>query len=191
MNQPPEFDLQDLSFLIVDSDQRSSWLTGTILRGLSVRQCKIAEGKDDGLHFLASKKPDILICEWKLGDSTGIDFVRSVRSSSFESYQRVPIIMMTAISELANVIEARDSGVNEFLAKPFSVGRLYGRVCSLILRPRTFIEGASFIGPDRRRHTNVKFRDVDRRTAEDSEWFHRPQRPGSGAGSADLSTQSG
>ena len=185
MKQQPELDLQELSFLVVDADQRSSRLTRTVLRGFSVRRYVFATNKNDGLQLMKANRPDVLIAEWKLTDETGIDLVREVRSSSFESFQRVPIIMLTAVSELANVIEARDAGVNEFLAKPFSVATLYGRICSLILRPRTFIETDGFIGPDRRRRTNVKFSGPDRRNADsNNEWFERPQQTGRGAGNA-------
>ncbi len=63
----------------------------------------------------------------------------------------LPIIMLTANSEPEYVVEARDRGVTEFLAKPFTVDSLYRRLVSVIARPRPFVNAEQYFGPDRRR----------------------------------------
>lgn len=59
--------------------------------------------------------------------------------------------MLTGHTEMHRVIEARDAGVHEFLAKPISAKGLYSRVKSIIERPRPFIRAGLYFGPDRRR----------------------------------------
>ncbi len=49
------------------------------------------------------------------------------------------------------MIEARDAGVNEFLAKPICAAGLYGKIRSVMERPRPFVHSDDFFGPDRRR----------------------------------------
>ena len=74
-----------------------------------------------------------------------------VRSGEDSPNPYVPIIMLTGHTELHRVCEARDAGVNEFLAKPISAKALYSRVASIIEFPRPFIRTKSYFGPCRRR----------------------------------------
>jgi DNA-binding response OmpR family regulator len=77
--------------------------------------------------------------------------VRLVRTGKDSPNPFVPIIMLTGHTEMHRVIEARDAGVHEFLAKPISAKGLYSRVKSIIERPRPFIRAGLYFGPDRRR----------------------------------------
>lgn len=63
----------------------------------------------------------------------------------------LPIVVVTAYTELQHVTRARDCGVNEYLAKPVSAKSIYARICSLVDNVRPFIRCAGFFGPDRRR----------------------------------------
>ena len=82
----------------------------------------------------------------------------------------VPIVMLTGHTELVKVIEARDSGVHEFLAKPISARSLYARIRIIIEKPREFIKTKSYFGPDRRRN-DAEYKGSVRRAAnlEESE----------------------
>lgn len=75
--------------------------------------------------------------------------------------------MLTGHTEANNVIEARDAGITEFLAKPISVTSLYKRICSIIEHPRTFIHCETFDGPDRRRREGDNFHGDERRHMTD------------------------
>jgi DNA-binding response OmpR family regulator len=59
--------------------------------------------------------------------------------------------MLSGYTEYRRVTEARDAGVNEFLAKPISAKALYQRFASIIDNPRPFIRTKHYFGPDRRR----------------------------------------
>lgn len=62
-----------------------------------------------------------------------------------------PIIFAASHTLVWHVTSARDAGITEYLAKPISARIIYSRLCSVIERPRTFIEADNFVGPDRRR----------------------------------------
>ena len=58
----------------------------------------------------------------------------------------------------ANTIKgARDVGVHEFLRKPFTSADLIKRVENVALKPRDWIEGISYVGPDRRRFNSGEY----------------------------------
>jgi DNA-binding response OmpR family regulator len=65
--------------------------------------------------------------------------------------RRSPVIMISAQATAASIIGARDSGVHEFLRKPFTIKDLVRRLEAVSARPRDWIEGIGYIGPDRRR----------------------------------------
>jgi DNA-binding response OmpR family regulator len=52
------------------------------------------------------------------------------------------------------VVEARDAGVTEFIAKPLSARTLLNRLNAVIYHPRAFVRTPSYFGPDRRRRAD-------------------------------------
>jgi two-component system chemotaxis response regulator CheY len=93
----------------------------------------------------------------------GIDFTRMVRTAPDSPNPFVPIIMLTAQSSMERVTQARDSGVNEFLAKPVTAKGLYSRIATVIERPRQFVRASEYFGPGRRRSVK-EFMGMDRRS---------------------------
>ena len=65
-----------------------------------------------------------------------------------------------------NVIKARNAGVTEFLAKPFSAKALYGRILNIVANPRPFIKSKHYFGPDRRRTKGTNYTGPERRTSD-------------------------
>ena len=61
------------------------------------------------------------------------------------------------------VTAARDSGVSEFLSKPFTVTGLLKRIEALIHSPRPFVKSETYFGPDRRRRDDPNYTGPDRR----------------------------
>jgi FixJ family two-component response regulator len=74
--------------------------------------------------------------------------------------------MLSGHSAAAKVAEARDAGVTEFLAKPFSVTMLAQKLQTVIERPRQFVHTSTYFGPDRRRRGNT-FAGQERRVLTD------------------------
>jgi two-component system chemotaxis response regulator CheY len=75
-------------------------------------------GRDglDRLHGMA--KADVVLVDWNMPEMDGITFVRAMRAEGV--YDKLPVMMVTTNSELANVSEALDAGANEYLMKPFT-----------------------------------------------------------------------
>lgn len=68
--------------------------------------------------------------------------------------------MITGFSEPKRVQEARDMGVTEFLAKPFTIQAIGNKLISIIERQRQFVHTRSYFGPDRRRRqADIDFED--------------------------------
>ena len=75
-------------------------------------------------------KYDLLILDVTLPDGTGFDVCEAVRRRG----QQVPIIFLTAADEEVNIIRGLDSGGDDYITKPFSIGELCSRIRALLRR---------------------------------------------------------
>jgi DNA-binding NtrC family response regulator len=74
--------------------------------------------------------------------------------------------LRSACARFAHVIEARDAGVNEFIAKPVAGMCLFRCVQETIERPRQFAKTTDYFGPDRRRRSGEDYHGEKRRKRE-------------------------
>jgi DNA-binding response OmpR family regulator len=86
-----------------------------------------------------------------------------IRTSTASPNPFVPIIMLTGYTSLERVRQARDAGINEFLAKPVSVKAILSRLTSVIEHPRSFVRTKMYFGPCRRRRANAEYQGPERR----------------------------
>ncbi len=161
--------LDRLNVLVLDDDRNMRTLIETILFELGVRNIRQAHDVKQAFGDLRYFHVDIVITDWKMEPLNGLDFVRMVRSGDDSPNPYVPIIMLTGHTELHRVCEARDAGVNEFLAKPISAKALYSRLTSIIDCPRPFIRTKTYFGPCRRRRNLGAPRGMQERRADELE----------------------
>jgi CheY-like chemotaxis protein len=145
-----------LKILLVDDNQHMRLLLSEILRALGVKQILEASDGTEGLHRLRVHPVDIIITDLSMQPMGGIDFVRLLRGTAGPC-RMTPVIMITGHSTLQRVHEARDAGVNEFLAKPLTARSVLGRVALVIDHPRAFVQSDSYFGPDRRRRQDASW----------------------------------
>jgi two-component system, chemotaxis family, chemotaxis protein CheY len=158
------YNLEAVRFLIIEDNENMIALVRSILQALGAKRVYEAADAKTGLEMLSIVQPDLIICDWQMEPMNGLEFVCHIRDEASAS-PFVPIIMLTAHSELDRVKEARDCGVNEFLVKPISAKRLYGRITAIIEHPRPFLRTDTYFGPDRRRR-QIEFSGAERRSTE-------------------------
>lgn len=158
--------VNELKVLIVDRNKHMRMLVKSLLYTMGFK--KLAEAGDGGeaLQELNSKPADLIITGWDMDPIGGLELIQTLRRSSDSPCQRTNIIILTAHTERANVIEARNAGMTEFLAKPISVDKLYTRVMSVLRYPRPFIEASKYTGPCRRRTFPGGYEGEERRREE-------------------------
>ena len=149
------FDL--LKILLVDDNQHMRMVLTEILRALGVRQIFEAMDGAEALQVMRETEMDLVMTDLTMGPLDGIDFVNLLRNSSDSPAPFAPVIMITGHSTMRRVAEARDAGVNEFLAKPVTARSLIHRINLVIEHPRPFIRCSTYFGPDRRRRQDPAF----------------------------------
>jgi DNA-binding response OmpR family regulator len=117
--------------LIVEDEARLAGLIARVLR----EEGYGAEAANDGRSGLAralAEDYDLLILDWMLPDRSGIQVVRGLRASSIN----VPVLMLTARTQIEDRVEGLDAGANDYLPKPFAFPELLARVRALTRRPQ-------------------------------------------------------
>ena len=94
---------------------------------------------------------DIILCDFVMPELDGSLFLRWVRTSKQAPDRFVPFVMVSGAADQVVVETARDAGVTEFLAKPFSANSMADRILEVIRNPRQFVLAPGYFGPDRRR----------------------------------------
>lgn len=158
----PMPDLQSLRVLVVDDSPHFRKLLVGLLNALGFRQIEEAADGAEGLKALSHFQADLALVDWHMSPVDGLEFTRFVRTSPDSTNPRLPIIMLSGYTEMRLVLEARDAGVNEFVAKPISAKTLQSRILSTLTAPRPFVRSPDYLGPDRRRR-QVPLKGPDRR----------------------------
>lgn len=145
--------LAKVRVLVADRDRRMASLVLSVLNSFGFREVRVITCGSEALETLKNDPFDLIITEWNLANTGGLELVRAIRDA--KDHQRlkrdIPIIMLTAKADMDAVKAARDSGITEFLIKPFTAATLAHRLIQVIDNPRVFIEAPQFVGPDRRR----------------------------------------
>lgn len=162
-------DFNRLRFLVIDDNAHMRRIVRTLLHGFGAREVYEAEDGAAGLEAFTHYMPDIVITDWAMPIFDGLELTSMIRQPGANANPYVAIIMLTGHSEKKRVLEARDAGVTEFLAKPISAKALYQRILNVVVNPRPFIKTKTFFGPDRRRNHSSSYVGPERRKGEKSE----------------------
>ncbi|PCJ96036.1 MAG: response regulator [Zetaproteobacteria bacterium] len=145
------YSFQKIKILIIEDNAPMLELLRKILQSFGIGTIITALNGEEGFIKFCQSNPDLVITDWMMAPCDGIALSHKIRNERKSPNQYVPIILMTGFSEKKRVISARDSGITEFLVKPFNTRDLYRRIHQIIERPRKFIRCEEFFGPDRRR----------------------------------------
>ena len=90
------------------------------------------ESGEEGLEQAISLKPDLVILDLMLPGMNGMDVCRTIKQDS--STQVIPIIIVSAKGEEADIVSGLELGADDYLTKPFSPRILLARVGAVIRR---------------------------------------------------------
>lgn len=160
------YKFKSVKILVVDDMKSMLDLTRDILKIFGFEHIYTADNGADAFEIVCNKKPDLIITDWIMEPMDGMKLTKLIRTDKRSPDKFVPIILMTGYSSRLRVEEARDSGITEFLVKPFTSKDLYKRVHQIIEKPRKFVEANEFFGPDRRRRMDANYTGKKRREEE-------------------------
>ncbi|OAS14835.1 response regulator transcription factor [Paenibacillus oryzisoli] len=83
----------------------------------------------DGLREIETFNPQLLLLDWMLPDMSGLDICRKVTAA-----QNLPIIMITARSDITDKIVGLEFGVDDYITKPFDMREVVARIRNILRR---------------------------------------------------------
>lgn len=155
--------------LVDDHPHIRSIITG-ILNGLGVIHVTTAERGDIALGYLSKGNFDLLITDYEMPVMSGLEIARAVRKDARSVVPTtnfdIPILMITGNVTRERLTEARDAGIDEILAKPFTVLAVADRLNSVINKRREFVICEAYVGPCRRRGNATAYVGPKRRDSD-------------------------
>jgi two-component system nitrogen regulation response regulator GlnG len=103
---------------IVDDDRSIRWVLEKALARENI-PCKSFEQAKDVLAELEHSSPQVLISDIRMPGQSGIELLRAVK----RRHPALPVIIMTAYSDLESAVSAFQGGAFEYLPKPFDIER--------------------------------------------------------------------
>lgn len=91
-----------------------------------------AESAEQALQLLDKGLPELLVIDWMLPGMSGVDLAKRLRIDELTS--ALPIIMLTARGEESDKLKSFESGVDDYVTKPFSPKELMARIKALLRR---------------------------------------------------------
>jgi DNA-binding response OmpR family regulator len=122
--------------IMADDDRIVRRIVVAKLSGLGY-EVREAEDGQEALDLLeGGEVPDLLITDSLMPRMNGLELVRSIRNSSDGDLSNLPVIMLTSRQSERDVIEGLETGLDDYVTKPFSPDELVARVRTVLWRTR-------------------------------------------------------
>jgi CheY-like chemotaxis protein len=124
--------------LVVEDDPELGPLARGALNDLGFAAVRLAKSSERALAECYVLKPDLIVCDWRLRNASGLDFLKTIRNGGVSGLEATPFIMLTGQRDKKSVQTALREGADDFIVKPFAIGRLRQAVSRLISPPDAF-----------------------------------------------------
>lgn len=148
---------KSFSVLIVDDNAYMRTIITTIVRAFGTTVIDEAANGADALERLRTRKFDCAIVDLAMDPINGLEFLHLVRTSKDSPDRYLPVIIVSAHSSRAQILQARDAGADEILTKPVTASALLARLKAVIEERRPFVSSGAYFGPDRRRKRVIDY----------------------------------
>lgn len=123
-----------MAVLVIDDSLAMRSLLRDILSGSGFRVVEAGDGREALECLKRGDDIEAVLVDWQMPRMDGCDFMRAVRR--FEAYRDLPMLMVSAESELERVAEALAAGADDYVMKPFTRDALLGKLNLLGLSNR-------------------------------------------------------
>ena len=117
--------------LVVEDDRSISDLISLHLKKNNYEYLVVHNG-EDALSHLDNFMPDFIILDWMIPGLSGLEVLRRIRNK--QEYKNLPILMLTAKNSEQDKIISFESGLDDYITKPFLPSELIARVKAILKR---------------------------------------------------------
>lgn len=117
--------------LVADDDPDILQLVAFRLERAGYEVIQATDG-EEALRFVTERQPDLAVLDVMMPKLTGYDVTRRIREN--EATSRIPVILLTARVQEADVARGFEAGADDYIKKPFSPQELRSRVQAILGR---------------------------------------------------------
>ncbi|MEK6550448.1 MAG: phosphate regulon transcriptional regulator PhoB [Pseudomonadota bacterium] len=118
--------------ILIVEDEASIRQMVCLALGQAGFECIEANDVNEAQTTLLAQPPDLILLDWMLPGVSGVEYARRLRQEKLT--RDIPVIMLTARAEEEDKLRGFDSGIDDYLTKPFSTRELISRIKALLRR---------------------------------------------------------
>ncbi len=123
-----------LKILVADDDRVVRRIIAAKLSGLGYEIIEAYDGQEALERLEDGVIPSVLITDQLMPRMNGLQLVRAIRKSKNLAVSKLPVIMLTSKGSEQDIIEGLESGLDDYVTKPFSPDELVARVRTVMWR---------------------------------------------------------
>ena len=125
----PDLPMNGKLILLVDDEL---YVTSVIAQQLRPRGFEVVVACDgaEALAIIKERRPDLIVSDYQMPEITGLEM--AARLCEDPGTMQIPIIMLTAREHCLNASELARTNIRAFMAKPFSIKQLLGKIERLL-----------------------------------------------------------
>lgn len=113
---------KNTKFLIVDDFPTMRRIVKNLLGDLGFTNTVEADDGETALPVLKGGGIQFVVTDWNMPGMTGIELLKAIRAD--EELAHLPVLMVTAEADKAQIVEAAQAGVSGYIIKPFTAETL-------------------------------------------------------------------
>ncbi len=126
--------------LLVDDFSMVRASIKNILKDLGITNIHEAKDGQQALDLLSeaqsNKDPfDLVFCDWNMPNMSGIEMLKEVKAKP--ELSDLPIVMVTAERDRANVVQALKQGAKDYVVKPFNKAQISKKIERILMQTPT------------------------------------------------------
>lgn len=126
--------ISDIAILVVDDIESQRVQIRGLLHNFGFKNITTCDDAAQATASLQNNHFDLILCDWHLGEVSGLTFLTYVRTQSRQ--KEVAFIMVTSEADKDRVVEAIRAGVDEYLIKPLTVSQIQETLFEVLLKKK-------------------------------------------------------
>jgi two-component system phosphate regulon response regulator PhoB len=123
--------MSEINVLVVEDEEAIREMLAMVLEQADIGVLAAADTQQ-ALSLLDQHDPDLILLDWMLPGMSGVDWAKRLKKD--ETYQDMPIVMLTARGEEEDKVRGFNVGIDDYITKPFSPRELIARIHAILRR---------------------------------------------------------
>ena len=119
-----------MRLLVIEDERRVAENIAAALREGPGYAVDLAYDGEEGLHLAETSEYDLIVLDLMLPGIPGTTVLKRLRAGG----KKTPVLILTAVTTKASIVELLNTGADDYLGKPFDLGELIARAKALIRR---------------------------------------------------------